>query len=286
MPLDITCPHCGFTARIPDQSMGQTTPCATCGKPLTIPVVRSGGGSSTWVIVMAVVLVAGVGFLVCGGILAALLLPAVQAAREAARRAQCTNNLKQIMLAMHCYHDEHKCFPPPYTVDASGKPLHSWRTLLLPYLEQASLYERIRLDEPWDSPHNRKLADTIVPVFCCPSAGDRSPNTSYLVIVGAGALFEGGKQIAVPDVIDGLSNTLAVAEVERSATPWMAPIDLDLNRVQCAINGGPTEIGSRHPGGANVGMADGTVRFLYNATDSKTLQALITRSGGEAVGDF
>src|SRR5437588_6801844 len=99
----------------------------------------------------------------------ALLLPAVQAAREAARRAQCTNNLKQIGLAMHNYHSSNNCFPPAFTTDRDGKPLLSWRVLLLPYLECSSLYANFHLDEPWDSPHNRPLVNQMPSVFACPS---------------------------------------------------------------------------------------------------------------------
>ena len=286
MPIEFTCPHCGAVARMPDQYMGQTTACPTCGKMLTIPLVRTGGGSSSATIVLVVLLVAGIGFLSCGGILVALLLPAVQSAREAARRMQCVNNLKQITLALHNYHDAYKSFPPAYTVDANGKPLHSWRTLLLPYLEQAALYGQIRLDEPWDSPNNQRVANTVVPVFCCPSAGNQSPNTSYMVVVGPGALFDGAKPTAMADIADGASNTLAVVEVEGSTTSWMAPIDLDLNQMRMAINGGPTEIRSRHPGGANAALADGSVRFIPSTIDQNTLRALVTRNGGETVGDY
>src|SRR5271166_372859 len=91
--------------------------------------------------------------------LIALLLPAVQAAREAARRAQCTNNLKQIALAMHNYASANNCFPPAATYTRDGKPLLSWRVLILPYLEQASLYNQFHLDEAWDSPNNKPLGD-------------------------------------------------------------------------------------------------------------------------------
>ncbi len=89
--------------------------------------------------------------------------------RENAARSQCTNNLQQIGLAMHNYHDRHKTFPPAYTVDKAGKPLLSWRVLILPYLDQEALYKEFHLDDPWDSVHNRRsstgcLRPTIVPV--------------------------------------------------------------------------------------------------------------------------
>ena len=99
-------------------------------------------------------------------VMLALLLPAVQAAREAARRAQCTNNLKQIGLAMHNYASANGAFPPAAIYDANGKPLLSWRVLILPYLEQDSLYKQFHLAEPWDSPHNKRtLLAQVPPLF-------------------------------------------------------------------------------------------------------------------------
>ena len=104
----------------------------------------------TGTIILVVVLIAVIGSVTVGGVLVALLLPAVQAARESARRMQCSNNLKQVALAMHNYHDTYQSFPPAYTVDADGNKLHSWRTLLLPYIEQAALYDLslIHISEP------------------------------------------------------------------------------------------------------------------------------------------
>ena len=103
-----------------------------------------------------------------GGILVALLLPAVQAAREAARRMQCTNNLKQIALAMHNYHDVHGSFPAAYIADENGRPMHSWRVALLPYLERSDLYNQYNFNEPWDSPGNLKVAEQLPQTYRCP----------------------------------------------------------------------------------------------------------------------
>jgi len=93
------------------------------------------------------------------------LLPAFYTAREAARRMTCSSMLKQITLAFHNYHDAHHSFPPAYTVDANCKPLHSWRVLILPYLEKNDLYSKIRLYEPWDSEYNSQFHDQNEPVF-------------------------------------------------------------------------------------------------------------------------
>ena len=105
-------------------------------------------------------------------ILVALLLPAVQQAREAARRTQCKNNLKQIGIALHSYHDVYKTFPPAYIPDEDGKPMHSWRVLILPFIEQQALYEQYDFNEPWDGPNNSQLANVVISVYQCPS----SPN--------------------------------------------------------------------------------------------------------------
>src|SRR5439155_8958659 len=135
---------------------GQTGPCAACGKPITIPLAGGGyayapqaaatGGSGMVIVVIGIV---GC-LLVCGGILVALLLPAVQAAREAARRMQSQNNLKQIGLALHNYHATYQTFPPAVVTDENGKPLYSGRVLLLPFMEQEALYNDFDRTQAWD----------------------------------------------------------------------------------------------------------------------------------------
>jgi hypothetical protein len=120
----------------------------------------------------------------------ALLLPAVGMAREAARRAQCRNNLKQIGVALQNYHAAWNSFPPPYTVDSNGRPLLSWRVLILPYLNQQDVYDEFHLDEPWDSPHNRELTRLMLDVFTCPSDENAMPfATNYVAITGLGTAF-------------------------------------------------------------------------------------------------
>ncbi len=119
----------------------------------------------------------------------ALLLPAVQAVREAARRAQCTNNLKQIGLALHNYHSATNGFPAAAITSKDGKPLLSWRVAILPFIEQQNLYNEFHLDEAWDSPHNKALIARMPKTYLCPTAPVRQEGTTtYKAFVGGGAL--------------------------------------------------------------------------------------------------
>jgi len=294
MPISFTCPHCGNNMSVADQYAGQSGPCAQCGQAITIPFPKGAAGpsaaapigtgaavagGSAIVVILAVV---GIGVLVCGGILVALLLPAVQAAREAARRVNCQNNLKQIALAMHNYHDVYKAFPPAYTVDANGKPLHSWRTVLLPYLEASTLYSEIDLNEPWDSPRNLAAGSRMPNLFHCASDPSTGPYTNYLAIVGDGTVLDGAVGRNMASITDGTSNTLLIVEASGSGVNWMEPRDMDLNMF---INqyGTPAMGKSSHPGGGNVAFADGSVRFLSGSSTPQVRQGLATRGGGENV---
>jgi len=294
MPIPFTCPHCGLQTNVADQYAGQSGPCAGCGNTITLPTAPQQVGYSappprkrSTPIVLIVVLALAV-VLVCAGLPIALLLPAVQSAREAARRAQCSNNLKQIGLAIHNYHACHGCLPPACIADENGRPMHSWRVLILPFIEQSPLYDQYDFDEPWDGPANAALADLMPQIYRCPSDGTAAMSeTSYAMIVGPGTLFEDAEVTRFHDVLDGLSNTIMVVEVAGAGIPWMEPMDLDVEQISLRINQpvGP-EIRSHHPGGVNVLICDGSVRFVSETIDPEVLKALITKAGKEAVGAF
>jgi len=226
-------------------------------------------------------------FLVCGGGLVALLLPAVQAAREAARRTQCNNNLKQIALALHAYEGTYGTFPPAYIPDEDGKPMHSWRVLILPFLEHQGLHKQYDFNEPWDSPANRAVTDTVIPVFRCPSSPDSvaSALTNYMVITGPGTMFDGSKAAKLADIKDGALSTILVVEVTGTGTKWAEPVDLDASKVSPPFSAGtPGNASSHHPGGMNAAMCDGSVHFVSDSIARQDFDALITKSGGEQAG--
>ena len=224
-----------------------------------------------------------------------LIAPMIQApilaSREAARRMQCTNNLKQLALAVHTYHDAHGVLPQPYTVDSNGKPLHSWRVTLLPYLESYALYEAIRKDEPWDSEYNKQFHDKMPVVLRCPSCrlGDAKSGTTYFMVVGE----ETFGQVPKPDakkytfsrVSDGTSNTIAIVE-RKEPVCWMAPVDIPQEVAYQGINQSNQGIGSFHRGGINCVFLDGSVQFISDTIELKILKACLTIAGGEAGWSF
>ena len=241
------------------------------------PSQPSNSGSSTAVIVAIVLASLFACFLVCGGMMAVLLLPAVSSAREAARRMQCSNNLKQISLALLNYESAFGSLPPAYTVDNEGNLLHSWRTLILPWLEQSPLYQQIDLNKPWDDPTNAFLLDTDLSIFRCPSSKIGKGLTTYQVIDDPSSAFPGSSSVKFSAIVDGTSNTVCVVETdELDAVHWAEPKDQNMPRFLSATK-------ASHNRGRNAAMVDGAVRFLSNEMDSQISQGIVTISGGEIV---
>jgi hypothetical protein len=200
---------------------------------------------------------------------------------EAGRRNQCTNNLKQIVLALWNYHDVHKGFPAIANFDKQGKPLLSWRVHILPFLEQDKLYKEFHLDEPWDSAHNKPLIERMPDVYRCPSMKrSLKGQTTYLGPVGANMMFTGTPEtLAIKDVTDGTSNTIFLVDADDAhAVIWTKPEDWEIkpDQILKALLG-------HHPGGFLAAFADGSVHFLPQTIDANTLHALFTRNGGEVV---
>jgi chromate transport protein ChrA len=223
-------------------------------------------------------LIAGI---IIAGFVVALLLPAIPAAREPARRMQCTNHMKQIMIAFHQYHTEHGHLPPTYTVDEDGKPLHSWRVLILPYIEHNDLYEKIRLDEPWDSEYNRQFHAETPGMFRCPSASEAihipAPSGCYYsVIDGAESAFCGSQTRTFDDITAGTSNTIFLVE-RRLPVNWMEPLlEITFDTACKGVNVDAMGISSYHPGVAGVALGDGTVRAIGDTVDGELLRKMLT----------
>ena len=211
------------------------------------------------------------------GAAVAFLLPAVNSARDAARRVQSTRNMRQIELAMLNYHSAKRRFPARAIFDDNGKPLLSWRVAILPYVEGKQLYKQFRLDEPWDSEHNKPLIAQMPRIYRNPNR-EVDDKTNYLLPVGPG-LFGGDNGLRVTDIHDGTSKTVMLIEADESrAVIWTKPddLDVDLDHPRAGLGGLRRE-------GILAGFCDGSVRMLRPAISDKTLKALFTYKGGEAI---
>jgi hypothetical protein len=214
------------------------------------------------------------------GILVALLLPAIQAAREAARRNQSMNQMRQLIISLLNYENATKAYPAHASYSSDGKPLLSWRVHILPYLEEQALYEQFKLDEPWDSEHNRALIAQMPAVFQNPNLPDETGKTNYLAVVGEVCVFSGTQTGLKPaEIIDGTSNTIVLVEAARDqAVEWTKPDDWEYNPANPKAG-----LGGIRPGGWIAGFADGSVHFISQEIDEGALKAMFTRAGGEEV---
>lgn len=225
---------------------------------------------------------------VVGGILAvmlALFLPSVRRGGTlgAAGRIHSMNNVKNITLALHNYESRYHALPPAFTVDADGKPLHSWRTMILPYLDEKALYETIDLSKPWDDPVNAVARQATIMVYRSPVADLQPQHTTYLAIVTPDSCLRSREPRLFSDLIDPLSDTVMVMEVNATqSVEWMSPQDADESMV-LAFGVGTQ---SAHKGGTPVGMVDGSVTFLSSELTAAQRLALISIAGGDSPGEF
>lgn len=198
----------------------------------------------------------------------------------------CTDRLNVLQMALRNYHDVYDSFPPAFIADANGKPMHSWRVLILPFIDQADVYNEYDFDEPWNGPNNRKLRSRIFnDNFHCnsgPHMGESSM-TDYVAVVGPNTAFPGSTSISLGDMRDGPENTILLVEIANSNIHWMEPRDLMADDMSFVAND-PVKpsISSPHSKGPAVVFADRiTVYRLDASLRSQTLKALTTIAGEE-----
>ncbi|RCS54151.1 DUF1559 domain-containing protein [Bremerella cremea] len=210
----------------------------------------------------------------------AVLVPLIASAQQQAFRSGSVNNMKQIILAMHNYHETYGHMPAN-SYDKEGKPLLSWRVHLLPFVEQAALYDQFHLDEPWDSEHNRKLAEMIPDPYLSPSSKNElgpQAKTRYLKPLGEGFPASAKKNLRFQDLTDGASNTIAIVEVPPSdAVLWTRPDDFHPNMDSLLESFTPGETA-----GIIAALYDGSVHsMLKKDLTDQILKVLLTHQGGE-----
>jgi hypothetical protein len=199
--------------------------------------------------------------IVCPG----LLLPAGSAAQEAARRANCNNNMNQLALALQNYHDSHKLFPPAYTCDSDGKPLFSWFVSVLRNFSSIPIYQMVKFDEPWNGPANAKSLNWQFREIQCPSAnhGNNDFTTNYIDIIGPGTIWRNEGTVNRSDLPDGGTHTVMLVETAESGKHRAEPYALTADQVlENMRTGKGVRISSYHPVGVNILFANGAIRCL------------------------
>lgn len=243
-----------------------------------------------------------------------LFLPEVANVRPAARRVDCADRLKQLVLAMHTYHDVHGTLPPAVVYDENGKPMHSWRALILPYMDKTHVFDDYDFEQPWDSPNNLAVAKRLeYRSFFCPELQEyswwgglkrpKSRYTSYVAVTGPGTAFDGDSAIRLDGFPDGTSRTILLVEYASSDIQLLEPRDLTAvgfvdafvrsSRASTGNDSSPSSTStdshhelSHHNAGFNVGLADGSVRCVSIKTQIPTIRALTTIAGGDTAIDF
>lgn len=303
MPFHFTCPYC-FHKTLVDESLdGQTGPCANCGKQVTVlapavrepeqahPVssdfvrpeaMRNSNQGKLWVVKAA-------GLAVVTGVLGAcvlfLLWPVLQSLKQRRDAVACMNNASQIARALTAYAQDYGTFPPPTVFDSAGKPMHSWRVLVLPYLGEDALYAQYDFKQPWDGTNNIDLFDQCPDIFVSPATlTPGSQESSYMLITGQGTLFPSSGPLRPTQIFDGPEKTLLLVEVDNNVHEWTKPIDLDVGKLNPRIGAtGPNSIGGHHVGGATAAFANGEPAWLPADTDPVLLDAAISPTGGEPI---
>jgi hypothetical protein len=249
-----------------------------------------GGALLSWLLLLAIAVYRRswdlLSSLIIIGVVGLCLFPALKGSRGRSPGFQCLCNLKQLGYALQGYESDYGSFPPAYIADKNGKPMHSWRVLILPYLEKKDLYKRYRFDEPWNGPNNRKLEKEMPKEFRCPNqpAGRHPYATSYVAVVGSNTVWRHNRSVKVREIKDGTSHTVLLVEIADSGIHWMEPRDLEYPPMPTKVNPASGQgISNHHSGVANAALVDGSISTLSEELQPEKIKALLSIDGGEPV---
>ncbi len=307
MAFHFTCPYCFKKTLVDNSVAGQSGPCVSCGKVIVVPAapvdhpaaVRPIDSPTVVVepipsvarrrLIALIVKMFGLTavVLLCSGLTLYVLWPTLDGLKARRDKAACMNNLRQIAAALNAYAAEHGTYPTPVVYDAKGKPLYSWRVLILEQLGEHSLAAQFKMNEAWDSPTNVQLLGQHCPrVYISPAVPQSrsTAETNYFLITGPGTLFPASGPLSPQDIGDGLGSTLLVVESESALSEWSRPIDVDISKLNSRIGAtGPNTIGGTHTGGATAVFADLTPCWLPDDLTPEILDALISPNSGEPI---
>lgn len=293
MAFVFTCPNCQAETKVADSFAGQVGPCVRCGKQVFVarPQIEDSANpedanQNATGLALLLLLAGLVFFGTVGTLIYIVVVPQVYQQREQAVHDRTRQRLLQIGLALRSYHDAYGSFPPATTYDANGKPLHSWRVLILPQLGYSELYRRYDLDQPWDSEQNSLLAFEMPQEYASAydTAAIANGEPSFYVITGKGSAFPIKGSRKAEEILDDLTDTVLVAETISYGFSWLEPRDIRLSRLEPQINGSPGHsYASQSPRGPQVLTAAGEVRTLRLDAPAEAITAMATIDGGEPI---
>ena len=202
-----------------------------------------------------------------------ILLPGCGPSKSQSK-AVSSYHMKQITLALHLYHDDYHCLPAAVTRDAEGRPMHSWRVAILPYLEEHELYEKYDFDQPWDSPHNLEVAKQIPEFYTDPAFPQytREGKTTYLALAGPKTALSTEGWYKLEELVRGTTDTVAFVQDTQRPVPWTKPVDISPEEFLSS------NLDAGYYGGTLVGMADGSVQTFHDG-DKPRLKPMVTIDG-------
>ena len=290
MPFLFTCPHCHTSTQVDDCYSGHEGTCVTCGKEIQVPDFESSGEEiAERPRKYSLPMFLSVGFfiviLICLGFLLIRTGGDTMQRMAANRvRSESVANLRKIAAALNAYARDHGTYPPP--VVTVGKNTHSWRVLILPYLNENALYDQYDFDKPWISESNMMSAYRIPAVFQNEKQnqgpfGKFGSQSDYVLITGSGTLFPRTGPLSSDQIRDDAGQTLLLVEsrlIGKEGVSWIEPVDIDVNALRTSGYG---ELGGILEDGFAFATIDEKALFVSGSADPLVIRAVITANGGE-----
>lgn len=306
MSFEFTCPFCLSRTKVAEEYLGQSGPCAHCGRPVVMPTrdrqgrlvhaVQTGRAIETKRedaptensahddrgLLRTLVSIATISLIALLAIGAVVGLPMFRKQMSIAAQSSDLERMRAIVKALNAYCDRYGTYPPPQVLDPAGKPLLSWRVLILPFMGYGDLYEKFALNQAWDSPLNLLLMQRMPKEFSSSNSPDAWGNkqTNFVLITGAGTLFPpsgpmGRKQVGdVP--------TLLVVETTNGGSGWTEPTDIDLAVAPASFGYEPMQsIGGLHSQVALGVDTQGNSVIMPKDISQAELDGLISPNGGD-----
>lgn len=304
MPFEFVCPFCLNRTKVGDEYLGQSGPCANCGRHVVMPTRDARGALVTSIqtgipvptkvqvdtrsypkhLKLAIVLSLLTLMVFTGVLVAVFAVPWFRSAIAESSQRRDLNNMRQIAEALNAYCARYGTYPTPAVTDANGVKLYSWRVLILPFLGYEAEYEQFQKDQAWDSPANSALIRRMPPVFASDSSSDALANfeSNYSLLLGAGTLFPPQGPLGKADAND--KPTILVVETRNDGTAWTQPGDIDISLYGLKVAQKPMQsIGGLHRDVLLAVDSDENELKLPMSIPQSVLDALVTPNGGESI---